>query len=1549
MRNVLAALPETGDHGFEGLIAAACSQLAGVPFRLVGSGRQFGRDAEGAVSGGAILVEAKRYTTRLSYADLSTKLIEALERSRRHVEVWCAAATVALDAADAGDLRSMGEARGTTVLVLDWTQPVPPLAVLLATAAGAVVDWFSRCAPESASEVERDLVSVRAHLLYADQAGALRAEFRGRSLGLASARRLNAGWMQQHFSDACLAVHTFNQVLAPLDPSMRPAPLTRARLEARVRDAIGTWSPDPSVVILTGAPEGGAGGRGDEGVGKTWAAVRSWLTFPDSADRPRPLLLFMASHMWRDGDEKTPMALLARLAAEQTGAATAGASERWQAKLERWLTRSDDAIEQVPAILLVLDGVNERTHHPWPALISALVREACSKALKIVVTTRRGIYERDLAPRLGREQQVITVEAFSDEELDHLIEQAGRAPTSVREPLRGFLRNPRVLSVGLDLLDRLDPDEVSVERLLFEYLRRRQEVRSRGGAHTPEQFARMLVHHAREIRERLLSQTPARRAVEFDDRTLHQRLGLPAGSPSVVADLGEIIDSGFIRITDHARGRYALREHGRTLGLGLLVVDELEDAAHEEGARLDQILETIVDPIRAIDETALVLLAALDVAAADRSIGDQVVEELLHQVLTLQNIPGGPRARIFSGLDTRTDAFLAVAGRLYGERARLGRREWMKDALLAARDRPATASQIDRAVRRWLRSWQSEPKASNLDGYPEEQLRRARAHHDEAERRHRQDIADLTAAERAFVDRELIPLPNDYAQRVDELALPLLAGRSLLDYADDLFAWCVAVSAGWEAGGSLEMMYWLRRLDPVGWAATTRAIGVQAAAFLVPDRSRIFQWTIEYALSGSGDPAQAREAEEVWLSEQDDPRRQRTRPAIELQDVNPLDPGASEPTDGLDELIPRYRVWTEDRGGEPPAVLMRSFESPFARARLVLCRFRPTAIAEMHRDIAVRCRAIPGVSPTVLANFLRRDTAILAPVAGALVDWMTDLQARGDLERKEIDAPTLLLASVLPHLEAEPQFDLHAGQRADAEDAFWLGRMFKPMTDDVVAEKLHAAIQARDTLRARLALIATADAGSGRESVRQAARDALESNDAILRAAAFRAMTRVGGGDDDARFTGTWCRRDDLVDEAQVREDFWGSLWFSRAHGSSDDPTILRRLNPALRSSALERGGPRMLEAAIDNVIAVLGDVDPRELLPSGLEIDIVRSDDLPSVGDPWGSWHRVGFPVQDDEFEAVNGSRRRVRDMRDFSALRRRLEAAGHEVLMYPLTSAALDRAASHAPEAFNRLIETVEGLARTEKGTLAAVLAHDLGRVLSHTQSERAVALFALYEAVRPILPEIMPTSGLARSTLLLWRGADLDEIVALRRQRLDAAPNDLLIAREVLAAEMVGRHDFIADYVAERLSGDHPAELARAVTVAGFAGSGYGLEHVFADDRFRYGFLERAATAAKHNFDSALWAVHWHRAAASAADHVDVWRYVELASACVDARCVLWSEEGEGGYLFECLRPTLHGLYEAATRHRDDKRGKTLFGHSKPPSWLGDARPGDVPGDQ
>ena len=119
LRRSLIALPPTGEAGFEGLVAVACAQVAQTPFRLVGSGRQFGRDAEAVIDGTGILFEAKRYNSRLSYDALSGKLQEALGRSGRRVEVWGAAATVPLDAQDAGDLCKYGEDNGVTVLLLD--------------------------------------------------------------------------------------------------------------------------------------------------------------------------------------------------------------------------------------------------------------------------------------------------------------------------------------------------------------------------------------------------------------------------------------------------------------------------------------------------------------------------------------------------------------------------------------------------------------------------------------------------------------------------------------------------------------------------------------------------------------------------------------------------------------------------------------------------------------------------------------------------------------------------------------------------------------------------------------------------------------------------------------------------------------------------------------------------------------------------------------------------------------------------------------------------------------------------------------------------------------------------------------------------------------------------------------------------------------------------------------------------------------------------------------------------------------------------------------
>lgn len=1536
LRSLLAELPPTGDGGFEGLVAAASSQLAGVPFRLIGSGRQHGRDAEGTIAGAAVMVEAKRYTSRLPFEALSAKLNEAIERSGREVEVWCAAATVPFDAAYAGDLCRMGDRHGTTVLVLDWAQPLPPLAVLLAVAREAVLEWFGHHDAASTTVVASELGAVAASPLYGEQANAIRAEFRAGSLGLASARRANAAWLDRHFRNADLALQRFNQALAPLDPSVRPPPFARARLEARIRDAMATWRPEPQAVVLTG-PAGRGDGRGDEGNGKSWAAVRAWLGFEDGQDRPRPMLLLMTSHMWRDGDERRPLALLARLAAEQTGSRNAGDEVRWQARLERWLSVPEGSTtERSSAVVLVLDGVNERTHHPWPVLISALLLEAGTKALGVFVTTRRGIYERDLAPRLTRARVLpIEVEKFSDEELDHLLVQDGRRPETVREPLRGFLRNPRVLSVGLDLLDRLDPEEVGTERLLFEYLRKRQEERAPAGGHSVQQLLQTLVAHAREIRERLLRQTAALQAVMFDERTIPDRLGLPVDQ-SLSADLGDIIDSGFIEIVDGARRRYALRGPGRALGLGLLIVEELEDAVRAGETELGGVLEAIVDPIRAIDETALVLLGALDIAMMDDGTDVSVARVLLHRLLTLQNLPTDQRARIFSGLRVRPDVFVGVAALLYGERNAAGRREWMRDALMAARDQPSTAEVVDRAVRSWLRVWQSVPTPPDLRNYPEEQALGARRHHDEAAQRHLAGIDGLAVAERAFVDRELVPLTPGHAHRVDELAIAILADRPLAGYAADIFAWCVAASVGWEAGGSHDAMDWLRLLAPSDWEEATSAVAAAAIMFRNADRSNVFGWAMNYALSGSGDPDQSREAAEVRP-----PVAERTPVdgSDVLPDVDPLDPDAPAPAGGLEATAAFYREATASHEGHPPSALWRESSAPASRARLLLCRFAPEMAAGIHRDFAAGCATIGDVSPSVIAHWILRDVAILGPVVEPVASWMHELRARHDLEPVERNAPTVLLAAILPHLDAERQYDLHAGQSDDADDAFRLGELCLPLSAAAAEERLSADFASGDPRRMRLALLATADTGSAIRTVRSHALEAIArgDGDCRLRAAAYRALMRTGTRSDDEEFAASWSRPLPIVDEAHIREDYWGSLRFMRTGLDTDEPGELAKLTPALRSSALERAGYRTLEAGLEDLHRVLRDLEAADVLPTGMRITIVRPDDLPVRDEDSGSWHRIDFGSAGD-FGTEEGTPGPMRDMRDFFALQRTLAASGREALMHPLSSAVIDRAAREAPHAFGQLLELVEGKAGTDGAPAVAVLAHDVARVVSHGDPARAARLFDAYGDVEPLFPEVLPTSLVPRTSLLLWKSSDAPAIGAIRRRRLDLAPNDFEMARLILAAETAGRHDLIVDYVGERMAGRHPLDLARAVTAAGFATDDSVLDAVFDDGRFRHGFLRNAAAKAKRSYDLARWAAGWYREAIEAADGLSGWRALELALAAADARCALWLNGGLSGDLHGCQRSMLEHRFASAARDRNRDREGTRYGRRIPPDWLG-----------
>ncbi len=856
LRTSLIKLPPTGQAGFEGLVAVACAQVAQTPFRLIGSGRQFGRDAEAVIDGAGVLFEAKRYDSRLSYDALSGKLQEALGRSGRRVEVWGAAATVPLDAQDAEDLRRYGEDNGVTVLLLDWAEASPSLAVLLSSAREAVLGWCARNAPRLMATIERDLDEVRGAPLSRATAQVIARELGRATLGLALARRRNAEWMESRFRDRARALHDFNQPLTPLDASTRPAPIPRESLEDRIRDAVEAWSDDLPLLVLTGRDEAGPASQGDEGVGKTWAMARAWLGMADDPDRPRPLLLVMPAHAWHDGDEQAPMRLLSRLIEAQTGGSDQPrAPARWERRLGFWLDPTLAREGDRPVLVVVLDGVNERAGHPWAVLVSGLCDLARTRPVKVVVTTRRGYHDRELAPRLGRfATRVVPVEPFSEEDLDAALRADGRDPSSVREPLRAFLRNPRILSVGLGLLDRLDPDEVGVERLLLEYLRKRQEDRAPRASHTPEQFEQTLVRHARDLLARMPGREGSLLSVHFDERSLSDRLGLPPILAAMARDLQDIVDGRFLRIVDARRNRYAFTSEALPLALGLLVVDELDQAAREDAASLGSRLSAIVDPIAAVDATSDVLLVAYELALVDDRCADGVAEELLHRLLALQNMPEDRRARIFAGLRSAPSVYIAVTERLFGDPDGNGRRDWVTSALVERRLHDDVRPELDVAIRRWLRSWQPQPLEPDLASYPDEQREQVRARHAEAAHGHLEALDALRPAEATFVRDQLVELPRGRRPGVDRAAIILLARRPLLAFADDLFASCVATAVGWNSGWSRAEMQWLRRLAPIDWEETTEAIGCAAAAFPVAEASTAFRWAVQYALYDGGIP-----------------------------------------------------------------------------------------------------------------------------------------------------------------------------------------------------------------------------------------------------------------------------------------------------------------------------------------------------------------------------------------------------------------------------------------------------------------------------------------------------------------------------------------------------------------------------------------------------------------------------------------------------------------------------------------------------------------------
>ena len=582
----------------------------------------------------------------------------------------------------------------------------------------------------------------------------------------------------------------------------------------------------------------------------------------------------------------------------------------------------------------------------------------------------------------------------------------------------------------------------------------------------------------------------------------------------------------------------------------------------------------------------------------------------------------------------------------------------------------------------------------------------------------------------------------------------------------------------------------------------------------------------------------------------------------------------------------------------------------------------------MHREFAERAPTWD-VSPTVAAAFLARDAIILAPTVDVLLSWYRQLVSQ-DLPAKELDAPTMLLAAILPHLRPARQFEVHGMQPSGAQDAFWLGPLTSPLPPSCLAAELATLSSAVEPARLRLALAFAAGTSAPVEALRPAAGTARASADPRLRAVGLRAMAISSDPTDDADFFASGWAWSGSVGRAHAREDFWGSAWLLKSADGSDDPALLDRLEPSLRSLAVERCGPRLARLAGERLVTAAQEARRSKLTRIGLEIKIIRSDDSAYDDGLRGSWHSMGFRAVPMEGRQPDEPSSRMLDLADYDAHLGSLPREVREYFLHPISSAALDRIAREAGDVFGELVDVVE--AGPVASPAFTVLAHDVARHLSFIDPARAAELFERYRSTESAVPEQMPICWVSRLPVLIWRSADTPAIRNIRERRLDEAATDDAIAAEVLAAELAGKHALLSEYVSVRFGRDEPSAIARSLTTAGFSIEDACFTAMFDDPRLSGDFLAEAASMARKAYDRARWGRYWHQRTMSAETELEAWRCAELAAAGADVRCVTWEMRGLGR-LFNALLPLYRPTLARSASEASRNRRKTLFGIDAP----------------
>lgn len=1529
LRDAILGIEPDGEDGLEGLIAHALAALLGRQFRVAKSGRQHGRD--GATNPGTfdVFFEAKLYSTKPpSTESLQAKLVSAVNDHQPNLDLWIVACTAPLGENSVTEIIATGEERfAVTVVALDWSRhPLPPLGVILASAAGAVYEWLTQHARSALRPaIESGFAAISSHPTYATASAEIEQSLSPPTAGWGAARVRNSAWLATTLASRLKARQVYGQFVAPDDPAM-PA-IDRQQTSQEIAEAM--TGPDNAIVALIG----------EEGSGKTWLSTLAWET---CEARPIFLLCTTDNPSW-DIALRHPLEFLALLLIEHTGGGTGtnDAKDRWLRRLENWAKR--DSTE--PRIWLVLDGLNERESRPWSAMVDRLMELPAGLGLRLLLTSRPAFFRDRVHPRLvGYVVRQIKAEPFAEKEVLDAMQNRGvdvdRVPATIRE----FLRNPRIFSIAVGMLDRIKPDELTRERLLFEYWRKRFEER-RNLHHNDGDMRRLLVSHAQSVRDRLREkQSPASASFRRDLWKEHSGPAQRIINPTIDDELTEVESGRFFEPDPDRDGNYRIRPEGIAYALGLLIIDEIRDAPEME---MSARIEAAIDPIRGLDLMADVMLAAVGVACIDAQCADAIAIALVHSLLDIQNLQDASVDVALAYVPARPSAFIGAAELQWSEANRHSdRSDRMKWLLLERREHEAVRPQLDAAIRRWMSLWCPEPDQlphHNLSG---QEAEKEAVRRDERRTRIAQGLETMTVEERAFFQRHCHRVNQPALMSIDGLALDLLKGRSLAPFAETIVAWHLCDSLTGRIYGSSGVegeLCWLLRLNPIDLDATSQALHETLLEIASENPSITGLWAAISTLRATGLPEDAVRAEQLYLKLPPGRVFGGGRRIEQFCDSDPIDPCSPMPSN-LARAI--ENVSAIEAGKFRASTSMTLQDHDIRDLTPALARFAPEVIINKLRAFAVDMDSRTGHAERFLAFQLPKFSALLtANEVGSLRDAyfaVTASAAAADDNDQNIGAQYLLMA-LLPHLAPADQLQALLALPGDKGEMIQLRRFFKPLDPEALASYLERA-EISNTVRdlRRILFFACTGRTPLTASSRAVSRRCFVHDNHVVRLLAFEVAAECNDEElIEALADSNWSGRSEGSESVQ---SFYGSKVLAQAPDRFRGVDTLMRMTLGWQTAVIDTWGTASVRRHADIVVQLVRD---SLKLPSDLVSDVPVQRNIEVASKPLSySFMDTGPETPKKEIDLakfkqiVDGADEawradQIRRREAVDAYLANLKKQDVARLVDPVYLRGFEGIASYAPDAFEDIVALILNASARQLRPLASIAAC-IATVLSRTQPERAGEIFERLLVVQPDMNLTIGPAELPFCRLSLWMAADGERIQRLRMFRLESCFSDAELFVETLCAMEAGKMAEILALAEQFVATEHPGKIARAVTIAGFCDVNEISPRILHDPRLNVGFLLQVAEAARAAYKRNAWARHWYEQACAAMEPVQYWRDCALMIRAADGRFALWfdpnSDQKE-----PALIPFARFAHDSLRDRAKDKRNKRqekLFG-VRPPS--------------